>query len=49
MCLVFLLVSMSFAAVLYVAFELPLAACEKIFFEWLFDLVGRLKRKNNEM
>ena len=48
MILVSLVVSLLFAAVLFVCFEIPLAVAERTFFEVIFDVTGlnRKKRKN---
>ena len=40
-----LTVCIPFAAVLFVGFELPMAVAEKIFFEWLFEFIGKTQRR----
>ena len=40
MILVSLVVSLAFAAILFVCFEIPLSVAEKLLFEWLFDVAG---------
>ena len=40
-----LVLSLAFAAILFICFEIPLSVAEKLLFEWIFDLAGLSSKK----